>query len=601
MDGGVPRERILLSYEPRGKGHQKSIGWNYKVDFIYSDDFFKTKRVGAHKGNKFLLTKNYLFVAQVVDQEDQEVTLLVTDPKDKFYNLQPIDLSQTTFKDHSYTFLDTTENTVFIHVNHFGEKSKHGHIYTSDLQGQKFSLSLKNNIRMSEGQCDFDKINGLDGIFIANVIDQDWMKDAQQEMQEEELNSEESMEEKKKSKTKETNEKTDQFRDFIETFITFNKGGSWQRLKSPERDANGKHYECGDNCYLNLHGISNTQPPFYSVESAAGIIISNGSVGKFLTEQEDEVATYLSRDGGFNWFEVRKGSHIYEIGNHGALILMAEDTKATNTVLYSWDEGLTWNEINISKEKMFVRNIIIEPTSTSQHFVIYGHTQSKKGVKQGVVIGIDFSSLHEPMCRSPSEPNTTGSDYETWTPNDGRIGHECLLGKKTIYVRRKRDAECYNPQTIESKSTIELCDCTEEDYECDIGFSRDKPGDPCTSNEKKKQSQNETSSNEPEILKPPEKCNGYYPMSKGYRKVPGDVCINGVKFDPILIPCPGGGIILYLGWVFLFLVFGGVIYFVAGTVNNGEWVANIRKYVDEKLEDQRSNTKRRDYYNIVIE
>ena len=42
IDKGVPKERILLTYEPRGTGHQQDLGWNYKVDLVYSDDFFKT-------------------------------------------------------------------------------------------------------------------------------------------------------------------------------------------------------------------------------------------------------------------------------------------------------------------------------------------------------------------------------------------------------------------------------------------------------------------------------------------------------------------------------------------------------------------------------
>jgi len=525
--------------------------------------------------------------------------LLETNPKDKFYNLQPIDLSQTKFKDHSYTFLDTSENTVFIHVNHFGEKSKHGHIYVSDVEGIKFSLSLHNNIRMNEGQCDFDKVNGLEGIYMANVIDQDWMKDAQQEMQEEEANQEESMQEKRPTKVKETSDKTSQFKDFIQTMITFNKGGLWYPLKAPDRDSEGKHYECGENCNLNLHGISSSQPPFYSVESASGIVIANGNVGKYLTESEEEVNTYISRDGGFNWFEVRKGSHIYEIGNHGSLIIMAPDQRATKVILYSWDEGLTWNEVNISRESMIVRNIIIEPTSTSQHFVIYGHTQNKKGVKQGVVIGIDFTSLHEPMCRNPAEPNSSYSDYETWTPHDGRLGHNCLLGKKTIYIRRKRETACFNPQSIEAKSTVEYCDCTEDDYECDFGFSRERPGDPCTSVEKKKhRSHNDTNSDGPEILKAPDVCHGYYTISKGYRKVPGDVCINGVKFDPILVPCPGSGFFSYLGYFVFIILLGGLIYY-AVTVLNSDCIQNIRDYVDEKMAESRAHKQKPDYYNIV--
>merc|ERR1712032_1062269 len=78
IKAGVPKERILVTYEPRGRGDQKHKGWNYKIDFIYSDDFFKTKRIVSQKGNKFMLTKDYLFVAQVMDQEVQEVSLLIS-------------------------------------------------------------------------------------------------------------------------------------------------------------------------------------------------------------------------------------------------------------------------------------------------------------------------------------------------------------------------------------------------------------------------------------------------------------------------------------------------------------------------------------------
>ena len=53
IDKGVPKERILMTYEPRGKGDQTQTGWNYKVDFVYSDDFFTTTKVLASKGNKF--------------------------------------------------------------------------------------------------------------------------------------------------------------------------------------------------------------------------------------------------------------------------------------------------------------------------------------------------------------------------------------------------------------------------------------------------------------------------------------------------------------------------------------------------------------------
>ena len=33
----------------------------------------------------------------------------------------------------------------------------------------------------------------------------------------------------------------------------------------------------------------------------------------------------MSRDGGLTWLELDKGSHIYDIGDHGGIIVMASD------------------------------------------------------------------------------------------------------------------------------------------------------------------------------------------------------------------------------------------------------------------------------------
>jgi Sortilin, neurotensin receptor 3, len=73
----------------------------------------------------------------------------------------------------------------------------------------------------------------------------------------------------------------------------------------------------------------------------------------------------LSRDGGLNWSEVRKGSHIYEIGDHGGLLIMAGNINATTEIIYSFNEGLTWHEMTISDTPIRITNIIIEPKSVS--------------------------------------------------------------------------------------------------------------------------------------------------------------------------------------------------------------------------------------------
>jgi len=401
------------------------------------------------------------------------------------------------------------------------------------------------------------------------------------------------------------NHRGDGYKDYIKSLISFNKGGDWKRIRAPERDVEGKKYDCEEYCFLNLFGISSEYPPYYSVESAAGIIIANGNIGKFLNHDHESVSTFLTRDGGLTWFEVRKGSHIYEIGDHGALILIADDQNPTKEILYSWDEGMTWETLKISDEKFLIKNIIIEPTSTSQHFVIYGES-NKKGKTKGIAIGVDFTGLHEPQCRNPDNPDTTASDYEKWTPNDGRTGHECLMGHKTIYIRRKRDSQCYNGLTFERKATIEHCDCTEDDYECDFGFERAEPGGPCVlikKSGKENDSKDKSGFDLNEMYTPPANCHGFCKISRGYRKVPGNTCINGVKFDPILIPCPYSGVFASLGVVFFVIIFAVLIVLILFVFNKSffnfipSFLGSGSSYSNVNKETTLSN--KRDYVNIV--
>jgi hypothetical protein len=65
------------------------------------------------------------------------------------------------------------------------------------------------------------------------------------------------------------------------------------------------------------------------------------------------------------WAEVMRGSHIYEIGDHGGLIVMATNTYATTDIVYSFNEGKTWHTLTISDTPIDITNIIIEPYSIS--------------------------------------------------------------------------------------------------------------------------------------------------------------------------------------------------------------------------------------------
>lgn len=57
---------------------------------------------------------------------------------------------------------------------------------------------------------------------------------------------------------------------------------------------------------------------------------------------------------------------MYEIGDRGGIIVMGRDDKATTTIIYSWDEGLTWEEIVVSERPFMIQNIVTEPYSKTK-------------------------------------------------------------------------------------------------------------------------------------------------------------------------------------------------------------------------------------------
>jgi hypothetical protein len=144
--------------------------------------------------------------------------------------------------------------------------------------------------------------------------------------------------------------------------------------------------------------------PVYSTENAVGLVIGTGNLGTKLTGNAEPKNLYISRDGGLTWRSVKPGSYIYEIGDHGSIIVIAKKNEPTTEVEFSWDEGLTWTALSISEVPIYVANIIIEPNNISQQFILYGVAASSstdpteqesytKGAKAFLTY-MDFSGLH---------------------------------------------------------------------------------------------------------------------------------------------------------------------------------------------------------------
>lgn len=558
----VPLERIYVTRNNNPDSERKS-GWSTDVDFMYSDNFFDSKEVLVTYGNKFLLADKFILVATAVVEDSDEVRLMVASSPDieTFYQ---VELPVKRIPEHSYTLLDTSEGSIFLHVNHYGSKSNYGTIYISDGTGRRFSISLMHNARGSSGYCDFDKVKGLEGIYIANIFDKNHL-----------LTDNDEKVTKKEAKK------------FQKTVITFDKGGEWKSIEPPERDSASKRIICEDDCSLHLHSVTSSFSPVYSNENAIGIILATGNVGRYLSYKEDELNTYLSRDGGLTWTEVKKGEFIYDMGDHGAIILMADSQKATDTLYFSWNEGMSWEKILIDSP-LEVENILIEPTSTSQKFLVYGERDGK-----GVTVAVDFSTYHEPMCRKPDKAGSSESDYEIWTPHD-LMTSGCLMGRKVEYVRRKQDAECFNGEEFERPKFIENCECTDEDFECDLGYYREESG--------------VCNVIEGYIFSEPE-CdeNDFMYTVTGYRRIAGDTCQGGVssQYEPIQIPCKdSSGMFFYMflaigfaaGSLWAVNKYGGqakdlISYFSKDTFDRSGFFSDLTKAPEGMEEEEMAETK----------
>merc|ERR1712070_1084278 len=287
-----------------------------------------------------------------------------------------------------------------------------------------------------------------------------------------------------------------------------------------------------------------------SQESAVGLVMAVGNHGQYLDAAKGAaVNTYLSRDGGYKWSQIAEIPLIYEFGDHGAILFAAPNTQSTTQIRYSWNEGKTWTKLKVSNDPIFIDNIIIEPKSTSQQFVIYGAydnstEQAQRGLsaedvynKKGddIMITLDFSGLHEPKCTGVDSPGAEKSDFELWSPHDDdrHTNHpnKCYLGQQVTYVRRKQDSECFNGEDFERQVMRVPCLCTEKDYECDVNYIQDNDGKCQPIKEKVQDAQ---------IMHvDAEDCaeTGFHFTTTGYRKIPGNKCYGGLKLEPVKRAC----------------------------------------------------------------
>jgi len=559
-------DRIYFTAYASKTGDQGKLSqWSTEVDFksvdVNEQGRPSSQLVSLKHGNKFMISNEFILVAKVSSEERQTVNLMVSSDGAKSWKAALLPSGMGELEEKWYTIVDTSEGAVLLHLNDETGATETGRIFVSDSEGYKYSQSLLHNVRSSAGEVEFDKVVSLTGVYLANVVAEsdsvdagyEKAKQSATESVEQDASEGSSVDRRHgrgwgKASRMAKEERT------IRTVISFDKGGSWRYLKPPKVNSQGQPYFCAgkplQDCALHLHGSSSWDlyAPFYSSENCVGIIMGTGNVGASLRFEPEETSTFFSRDGGLTWAEAHKGAFIYEFGDHGGLIVMADDLKKTGEVIFTWNEGESWYDFKVTNTPFEVDNIITEPNLTSTAFVMFGTREDGSGV----VYYLKFDSLQFPACKGSSFADSVSSDYETWTASDGRGEGVCMLGQQITYTRRKRTSQCWNGEAFERPTVKKTCACTEADFACDVGFVRQVGSTECIFG---------GSEMMPDRFAPTV-CQGTYGAT-AYRKVPGNQCKGGWTPHLIEVPCPAGST-----WRTL-LKFGLLVLFIMGACHVG--------------------------------
>ncbi|OBA20642.1 Oligoxyloglucan reducing end-specific cellobiohydrolase [Metschnikowia bicuspidata var. bicuspidata NRRL YB-4993] len=470
-------------------------------ELVSSTDYFQTSTVLFKNVLAFASKPDFVLVATVT--EEKALQLKITSDGTTFADADfPTDFTvdaQTT-----YTILESHRHSVFLHITtEDGEGREFGSLVKSNSNGTSYVLSLENVNRDHRGFVDYDKIDILEGVLVANTVRNPNGKGPKE----------------------------------LKTQMSFNDGSQWSYLTPPSLDSEGKKYSCIgsplDRCSLNLHGF--TERPDYrdtfSSASAIGYLIGVGNVGESLKSYED-ASTFISADGGVTWKEISKGVFLWEYGDRGTILLLVNAVAATDVFLFSTDDGNTWQTHKFADKPVKVRDLATVPTDTARKFVIFA--EDDKDASKTLVYSLDFTNFYKRQCQIDLD-HPLNDDFEYWTPRHPESADNCLFGHESHYLRRAQGHyDCFigAAPLSEGMKTVKNCTCSRRDYECDYNYFRDTDGTCKLVKGLSPQDRKEQMCSKPGTFE--------YFEPTGYRKIPLSTCVGGKTFDSWDVrPCPG--------------------------------------------------------------
>ncbi|KAI6658022.1 VPS10 domain-containing receptor SorCS1-like [Oopsacas minuta] len=375
-----------------------------------------------------------------------------------------------------------------------------GDLFLSDETGTFYTLSLENVLTLVYGdftQADVHVVNGMNGTILANVY----------------VPTNQAM-----------------------TMITFDSGAEWSLVPAASNDFCYLPY-CSLNFLLSLTALAhNIQTTLFSRSSSVGVLLAIGResasipIGEAISPAE--ISLFVSTDGGVSWSRTHTGSWLVTFADHAGVITAVKDylSEQAHLLEYSLDEGQSWYQYSFSEYNVTIGGLVTEPGEATLVDVLFAYDNTATNPDWEIVT-VDYSGILSTPCQD--------NDYFSWSPYNTRIGRDCLLGSSISWERKKPTSICYNGLEYERETNITICTCTIVDYECDWGYKHTNPtSEECIV----------------DITQPPnpytQSCTvgvSSYSITKGFRKIAGDVCMGGDTFlyEPTVVSCNGTGDIMF--------------------------------------------------------
>lgn len=474
----------------------------HSEELIFTEDYFQTTQTPLTNVIGFVQADDFL-VAATASADGALKAHVSVDGKNwadaEFPSNFRVDKKQ------AYTVLSAQSHAIFLHVTTNARTgTEFGAILKSNSNGTSYVMSEQNVNRDAAGYVDFEQMENLEGVAIINTV-------------------------------RNAKEAKGGARKQLSSKITHNDGSDWDFLQPPSVDSTGAKYECIGkaikDCSLHLHGYTERADyrDTFSSGSAIGMMIGVGNVGDQLGSYLDG-NTFLTRDGGVTWKEVKKGVYQWEYGDQGSILVLVNGQDSTNTISYSLDEGETWQDYQFADDLVVVNDISTVPSDDSRKFLLFTKLPAAKG-DRATVYQIDFSQLLKRKCSLDLlHPDT--DDFDLWTPKHPHQSDNCLFGHEAKYYRKVPGKDCYIGEKL-TKPYEEMrnCACTRQDFECDFNYFRDQNGE-C------KLVPGYTPPDHSLVCK--EFGVDEYWLPTGYRRIPLSTCVGGHEFDKVEAqPCPG--------------------------------------------------------------